>query len=103
MAFPKTLKSLCTPAYFYFVISVIALVVVLFQNLGNSNVYSLGSFTAKVPSTTMVFIVKFIYILFWTWILNLICRDGHSGIAWFLVLLPFILFFIILALIWHNQ
>jgi len=32
-AFPKTLKELCTPAMIYFVISIIALIMVLFQNL----------------------------------------------------------------------
>jgi hypothetical protein len=47
----------------------------------------------------LVFIVKLIYIFFWTWILNLMCKDGHSEISWFLVLLPFILYFLILVFI----
>jgi hypothetical protein len=94
MAFPRKLKDLCTPAFIYFFISMIGLIMLVLGNLGNSKHLSLGSFIAHVPNTTMVFIVNLIYILFWTWILNLICRDGHSGIAWFLVLLPFIFLFI---------
>jgi hypothetical protein len=49
-----------------------------------------------------VFLVKIVYILFWTWILNLICKDGHTGIAWFLVLIPFILLFVIMGLVMVN-
>jgi hypothetical protein len=87
MAFPKKLKDLCTPAFVYFVLSMIGIIFSIIQNMGNKHIYKLGMFTARVPSTILVFIVKIIYILFWTWILNLICKDGHKGIAWFLVLL----------------
>lgn len=103
MAFPKSLKELCTPALVYFVISIISLVLVLLQNLGNRNSYYIGSFSCRVPSTMLVFIIKLIYILFWTWILNLICKDGHIGISWLLVLLPWILLFVIIGMIMINQ
>ena len=62
MAFPKTLKELCKPALVYFVISIVALVIVFLQNIGNTNSYHLGSFSCRVPSTLIVFICKFIYI-----------------------------------------
>jgi hypothetical protein len=58
-ALPKNLKDLCSPALLYFVISVLALAIVLFQNLGNNNSYHVGSFSCRVPNTAMVFIVKF--------------------------------------------
>jgi hypothetical protein len=45
----------------------------------------------NVENSPVIFIVKLLYILFWTWILNLMCKDGHSGISWLLVFLPFIL------------
>jgi hypothetical protein len=101
--FPKTLKELCTPAMIYFVISVIALAMVLLQNLGNQNSYTVGSFSCRVPNTALVFIVKLIYILFWTWVLNLICKDGHTGISWLLVLLPWILLFVMMGLLMINM
>jgi hypothetical protein len=102
-AFPTTLKQLCTPAALYFVISMIGLVMIVFQNLGNSDSYNVGSFSCRVPSTILVFVVQFIYIVFWTYILNLICKDGHVGLSWLLVLLPFILLFVLMGLLMLNM
>jgi len=95
------LKNLCTPAWIYLVISLIAILIMGIQNmiLGSANVYCLGSYSCVVSSTLLVFIIKFIYVLFWTWILNLICRAGAPGLSWLLVLFPFILFFVLLAYI----
>ena len=97
-SFPKRLKELCLPARVYFIVSIIALIIMLFQNLGNNRMYRLGTLTKKVSSTVLIFLMKLIYILFWTYVLNLICKDGHSSLSWFLVLLPFVLFFVLLAL-----
>jgi hypothetical protein len=98
MAFPRKLKELCTPAFIYFLLSVIGILVTVVTNLGGrSNMYTLGNFSTPVPHTGLVFIVKIVYILFWTWILNLMCKDGHREISWFLVLLPFILYFWVLV------
>ena len=101
--FPTTLKELCTPAALYFIISMIALIMVLFQNLNNSNSYNVGNFSCRVPNTAFVFMIKFMYIVFWTYILNLICKDGHVGISWLLVLLPWILLFVIIGLLMINM
>ena len=101
--YPSSLKELCTPASLYFVISMIALVMVLFQNLGHSNSYHVGSFSFRVPSTMAVFIVKLIYVLFWTYVLNLICKDGHVGVSWLLVLLPWLLLFVMIGLLMINM
>jgi len=101
--YPKSLKELCTPASIYFCISIFALILVLFQNLGNTNSYHVGSFSCRVPNTTIVFIVKLLYVLFWTYILNLICKDGHTEISWLLVLLPWILLFVMIGLLMLNM
>ena len=101
--FPKTLKELCTPAMLYFVISMIALIMVLFQNLGNSNSYNVGSFSCRVPNTAVVFIVKLLYVLFWTYVLNLICKDGHTSLSWLLVLLPWMLLFVMIGILMLNM
>ena len=101
--FPKTLKELCTPAILYFVISMIGLVIVLIQNLGNTNSYHVGSFSCRVPNTAAVFIVKLIYVLFWTYILNLICKDGHTSLSWLLVLLPWLLLFVMMGILMINM
>ena len=103
MAFPNKLSQLCSPSYVYFIFSVLMIVVSVFQNIGNKNKYTLGLFSCNVPSCVGVFIIKIMYILFWTWILNLMCKDGHSGIAWFLVLLPFVLLFVIVGSLMMYQ
>ncbi len=91
MAFPKSLKELCKPALFYFIMSIVGLLIVAFQNIGNNHELMVGSNMLKVENSPVIFIVKLLYILFLTWILNLICKDGHSVISWLLVLMPFIL------------
>jgi H+/Cl- antiporter ClcA len=96
-------KKLCAPAAFYFIVSIVGLIVMVFQNMGSSNVFYLGSYSAAVTSTTLLLVLKFIYILFWTWILQLICKDGHKGIAWFLVLVPFILIFLLFLMLFSQR
>lgn len=97
------IKDLCTPSYVYLVISTIAVIVMAIQNFGNMNTYCVGTLTCVVGSTALVFAIKVLYILFWTWILNLICKAGVPQLAWFLVLLPFILFFILVALLFTTK
>lgn len=103
MAFPRKLKQLCTPAFLYFSLAMLGVLVSVVQNLGNRKKYCLGRLTARVPSTFLVFVVKIIYILFWTWVLNLICKDGHKGIAWFLVIAPFILLFLLIGSMMNDS
>jgi hypothetical protein len=103
MAYPTSLKELCTPASLYFIISMIGLFIVLMQNLGYSDSYHVGSFSCRVPSTMAVFVAKLIYVLFWTYVLNLICKDGHVGVSWLLVLLPWLLLFVMIGLLMINM
>ena len=91
-------KKLCSPAFFYMLISVFALIVMMIQNMGNTNKFCLGSYECDVPNTFMIYALKLLYVLFWTWVLNLMCKGGYKNIAWFFVLLPFILFFVVLGL-----
>ena len=99
----KLIKKLCTPAYVYLVISVIAIVLMMFQNCGNVDMYCLGNYECEVPSTALIFLIKFIYVAFWTFILDSVCKAGHKQFSWFLVLFPFILFFVLLGLLMVSQ
>ena len=96
------LRNLCTPAYIYLVISMVLLVVMYIQNRNNINVYCLGAYECDVTNLTAIFLVKFVYILFWTWILNLICSSGFTSISWLLLLLPIILSFLLVALLFIS-
>jgi hypothetical protein len=46
----------------------------------------------------LLLLIQALYILFWTWLLNLICKV-NKGISWIIVLFPFILFFLALGII----
>lgn len=93
----RGLKNLCTPAYVYLVISLISIVVIAIQNAGNVDKYCLGYLSCNVPNTTMVFLIKILYVLFWTWVLNLICDAGIPSLSWFLVVFPIVLSFVLIA------
>jgi hypothetical protein len=90
------LRNLCTPAYFYLVISTIAILLMAAQNYGNTNTYCLGSYNCQVSSTILIFGIKIIYVIFWTWILNLMCKTGDRALSWFFVLVPFVLLFAVI-------
>jgi hypothetical protein len=97
------IKKLCTPAYVYLVISMISIILMIVQNAGNTNTYCLGNYACMVSNTAWVFAGKAFYVVLWTFILNLICSYGYRNISWFLVLFPFILFFILIGLFMLNQ
>ena len=97
------IKELCPPSLIYFIISILTLLVIFIQNLENKTNYKVGSFFCRVQDTNFIFFMELLYILFWTWILNLICKDGHSGISWLLVLFPYLLFFVIIGLMMLNK
>jgi len=91
-------KHLCKPAMVYLAVSVVALIAIAYQNIGLNNMYCMGDFSCYVPSTAAVIFSEGLYILFWTWILNLMCRTGYASISWFLVVFPLVLFFVLIGL-----
>ena len=94
----KYIKKLCTPAYVYLVISVVAILLMMLQNQGNIDTYCLGNYECPVPNTALIFFMKFLYVAFWTFILDSVCKAGYKQFSWFLVLFPFVLFFVLLGL-----
>ena len=93
--------SLCTPAFIYILLSSIGIIILAYQNYGNQNLYCVGNVNCPVESTTPVFIAKILYVLFWTFILNTLCSYGYYKLSWFILLLPFILFFVIVT-VWGQ-
>ena len=92
--------NLCTPAKIYLVLSAIGIILIAFQNYGMSpNMYCVGNVRCPVQTTAPIFIMKILYVAFWTFILNALCSYGYNQLAWFLLLLPFILFFIMILMV----
>jgi len=98
MQIMKSIRRLCTPAYVYLVLSVISIVAMMFQNAGNSSSFCMGDYSCQVPHTGAVFVGQVIYVAFWTFILNAVCKAGYKSFSWFLVLFPFLLMFVALGL-----
>ncbi len=102
MKYFKDFKNLCTPASVYLAINVVVFIVIAIQNFGNTKQYCVGQYKCNVPNTFLMFLFKAIYILFWTFVLNAVCKAGYKEVSWFLVLLPIILMFVILGMVLIN-
>ena len=94
------LKKLCSPASIYFVISMIAFLIILVQNVGGeSNILCVGDYKCDIGNVFVSLFVNLLYIVFWTFVLDLMCKNGYEKISWVLVLMPILLFFITLTII----
>lgn len=86
--------NLCTPSMLYFIISLFGLVIIAFQNFKDKNKLCIGNMNCNVGDNTIVIIIHALYILLWTFILDLMCKNGWGDLSWFLFLLPFIVLFL---------
>lgn len=99
------LLNLCPPAMLYFLLSITAIIVISLQNLSSGSQYCVGTqFCASTPQlTTSIFMIKLLYVLVWTWIINILCENGLGILSWVLVLIPILLMFIFMALFVSNS
>ena len=94
----RRLRSLCTPAQVYFFISMISILGIISQNAMASDSYRVGMYTVQSPmSNVWFFSLKVIGILIWTFMLNYMCNSGWKDVAWFFVLLPIIVMFLVIG------
>jgi hypothetical protein len=73
--------NLCMPAILYIVFSLTQIIIDIFKNMYN-----------------MAFL-KFVVMIIFTILLNLLCKNGLGIISWFIVFLPFITMTILTTLI----
>jgi hypothetical protein len=52
----------------------------------------------NAPGKPVLVFVKLIYVAFWVFVLDLMCKGGYKNFAWFLVLLPIISFILLLLI-----
>jgi hypothetical protein len=92
--------NLCSPALLYLVLSVSTLLIILLQNLSTpENAYCVGSVQCTTNYKVTAFVLKVLYTAFWTFVLNSICFSGYEWVSWLLVLIPFLLMFLLIALL----
>jgi hypothetical protein len=69
-------NKMCEPAKLYLIVSVIFLVMAIFSRI-----------------SALTLLTKGVFVLIWTMVLNWLCSKGFSGLAWIIVLLPFLVLF----------
>jgi hypothetical protein len=92
------LDNFCQPARVYLILASFSLVIITASNLGKDTQYCIGELGCYAENSIYLLIFRVLYILFWTVVLNLICRGGGSLFSWILVLIPFILYFFIIGM-----
>jgi len=75
-------KKTCSPAQLYFVLGLIAILASLKINVHINSI-----------------IINSCLLLLWTYLLNVFCNWGWSGLSWFLVLFPYILLLLAIFLL----
>jgi len=75
-------SDLCTPAALYLVLSVISTIIIIFARFRFISI-----------------VIKILFVLAWTWVLNFLCKKGLTGISWILVILPYLIMFGVVAMI----
>ena len=85
MKLPKAFKDLCTPAMVYFVISVLTILIALFNRV---KLVAIGA--------------KLLFALVWTLFLNYLCKQGYKSFSWLLVLLPYVMMILMGIVVLSN-
>ena len=70
------ISSLCLPSKIYLGLAILSIVVSLIIS----------------TETIIASIIHFAFAIFWTWVLNLICKSGFSIVSWILVLFPIVVY-----------
>jgi hypothetical protein len=94
--------NLCKPAQLYGVISFISIALIFLQNISmlGSNHYCVGTMECELQASNWImFVFKIGYVLLNVIILDSLCKNNYSSISWAFVLAPYIMFFIVIALI----
>ena len=77
MRLKERFNNLCDPAKLYIVLATISIITGLFLRI-----------------KTIALIIKFFFMLIYTYFLNFLCRKGFKTVSWILVLLPYLFLFL---------
>ena len=93
--------SWCAPAIVFAAMSVLKIAAVLYQMFaGSYNLVPVAEETKKKMTTfnvsTLLYLI--VWTVVWMWVILKLCSSGHTGWAWFFVILPIILGVMVLLL-----
>ncbi len=85
----------CTPAKVYLGLSVLSLILLILGNAKKPNEMSLGDYSCEMSEThkIIIYIMKIVYILFVSIILDSLCKNGYEMLSYILVFFPLIAWF----------
>ena len=88
MKFPKIVRDLCQPAYVYFILTLISVILYLYFVTVDSNRVKIDNYMSGGLTGNIVLSVV------WIFILDQMCKIPKIGVklSWFFVLLPFVVF-----------
>jgi hypothetical protein len=78
--------NMCTPAQIYLFLALFACILGLFSGM-----------------KLMPVLLKLLFAVIWTFILNFLCKKGFKNVAWFLVLLPYVILFLVFLGLLKNM
>jgi hypothetical protein len=88
------MTNLCPQSKLYLIFSIIMFLTMVFQNSGNVDIYCLGKLNCDAPNLYMIYMIKILYTVFWTVILQMLCTANQPIIAWALLFYPILLYLI---------
>jgi len=96
----KLFESLCSPAQLYLGMSVFAVLTQCYQNIGKPNEFTCGLMKSQSPINNAFYIAfEILYVLGWTYMLNVLCKKSYSKLSWLLILVPLVGMFVIIGLL----
>ena len=90
MNIQKSYNSLCLPSKIY---TTLAFVGLLFSII---MMFKLGAFTLM---SLFGIVLRIVFYLFWTWVLDSLCNNGYSMVSWILLGMPYFILIIAILLI----
>ncbi|MBM93394.1 MAG: hypothetical protein CMF51_01405 [Legionellales bacterium] len=94
-------RKFCTPAKTYLILAVISIAYSVVANIGSDKVFRLGNMKTYVGNTYLVILLELVYLFVWGWFIDWLCRRRAYNIAWFIVMLPYVL--AIMAFLGHYK
>ena len=62
--------------------------------------FACGLMKANSPINNVFYIAfEVLYVLGWTYLLNILCKKGYNKLSWLLVLLPLVAMFLLIGLL----
>ncbi len=81
----------CPPTIIYVVLAVTSTIISLFVTNHYDNLKNQGA------NKVLYAIIHLVGISFWTWVLYWLCSNCHGTAAWFVLLFPIIMFFVLIS------